>query len=142
MFAAVAVLAPSLAFADCPASCQPLDLAPHRKAPPAASAQHNVKPRPPAIRRARPAPAVAWSVSPGEDLQNVLSRWANASGWTLVWSTEYSWQIGGRANFEGDLVSAVGGLMTGMQEARPAPLADVYRANRVLVVKDGLSVVR
>lgn len=60
----------------------------------------------------------------------------------MVWNTDYSWQIAGRASFAGDIVSAIGGLMSGMQEARPSPVADIYRANRVVVVKDGLSDVR
>lgn len=34
---------------------------------------------------------------------------------------------------------AAGELLTAMQEARPSPVGDIYRANCVIVISDGLS---
>lgn len=87
-------------------------------------------------------PMGRWAVHPGEDLQDALKRWAETSKWRLIWNTEYSFQIAGGATFHGSFTDAVGALMTGMQEARPSPVVDVYRANCVFVVSDGLSSVR
>jgi hypothetical protein len=98
-------------------------------------------------KQARPAAHAAchasgradFSVSTGDDLRAVMARWSQASGWTLVWHSDYAFQIAGSARFSGGFVDAVGALMAAMQEARPSPVADIYRENCVVVVKDGLS---
>jgi hypothetical protein len=83
-----------------------------------------------------------YGVRTGDDLHEVLLRWATGAGWTVVWQSDFSYQIAGNARFSGDFLDSVGALMAGMQEARPAPAADIYKSNHVIVVKDGLSASR
>jgi hypothetical protein len=81
----------------------------------------------------------SYSVRAGDDLRNVLSNWTRAAGWTLVWNSSYDFQIAGNASFQRNFVDAAGELLTAMQEARPSPVGDIYRANCVIVISDGLS---
>lgn len=87
----------------------------------------------------RPSGPANYSVRVGDDLREVLSRWTRAAGWTLVWNSSYEFQIAGSANFASNFVDAAGALLAAMQEARPSPVGDLYRANCVLVINDGLS---
>lgn len=87
----------------------------------------------------RPAGPANYSVRAGDDLREVLSRWTRSAGWTLVWNSSYEFQIAGSANFSSNFVDAAGNLLAAMQEARPSPVGDLYRANCVLVINDGLS---
>ena len=87
----------------------------------------------------RAAGNASYSVRAGDDLRNVLSNWTRTAGWTLVWNSSYDFQIAGNASFQRNFVDAAGELLTAMQEARPSPVGDIYRANCVIVISDGLS---
>ena len=87
-------------------------------------------------------PVATWTVRPDEDLQAVLQAWTKKAGWHLQWQSDYNFTIGGSATFHSRFNVAVGSLMSGMQESRPSPVAEVYPENCVLIVTDGLSAVR
>ncbi len=89
-----------------------------------------------------PGPNGRYTVKSGDDLQAVLTRWANQSGWTVQWKSDYAFAIVGNAGFGPEFKSAVQGLIDAMQEARPAPAVDLYPDNKMVVVLDGLTAVR
>jgi hypothetical protein len=87
-------------------------------------------------------PVGVWTVKPDDDLQKTLDQWAHRSGWHIQWQSQYNFTIGGPATFRTRFTSAVGALLSAMQEARPSPVADVWRDNCVIVISDGLTSAR
>jgi hypothetical protein len=83
-----------------------------------------------------PPPLPMWPVAKDAQLQAVLSDWCRRAGWTLVWHSEYSYRLDAAANFDGDFVAAVTALFNGMRTVVPPIYPEIYRGNRVLVVKN------
>lgn len=80
-----------------------------------------------------PVPAT-YTVAPGETLRAVLTRWADASGWQLVWEPSQDYSLSAPASFPGDFPAAAGRLMESLQ-GNGAPFgAELYNGNRVIRV--------
>ena len=92
------------------------------------------KPRPRHVPKAAPAPAPAWTVAPGADLEHVLTGWAHKAGWSLVWDNDYTFSLTSGAAFHGDFENAVVQLVQAMSGVRPAPTAEFWGGNRTLVI--------
>lgn len=82
----------------------------------------------------KPAPAPAWSVAPGADLEHVLTGWANKAGWSLVWDNDFTFHLTSGASFHGDFEGAVTQLVQAMSGVRPAPTVEFYGGNKTVVV--------
>ena len=83
----------------------------------------------------RHVPAEVWSVHREAELRDVLYGWSTRAGWSLVWDSEYSYQMQADAVFEGDYVSAVKQLFAALGKINPPLYPQIYQGNRVLVVK-------
>ena len=79
-----------------------------------------------------------WSVRTGDDLETVLKQWASRAGWNIVWKSDNAYHLAGSTTFTGSFLEALDHLMTAMQDARPAPIANIYTQNQTIVVTDGL----
>ena len=85
----------------------------------------------PDVRQAR------WEIDTDRDatLAEVLERWAQEAGWSLVWSAVTDFALGADAVFEGSFLGAVDALLA--DPATHATLtATAYQANRRLVVEE------
>jgi hypothetical protein len=77
----------------------------------------------------------AWRAPKGETLNNVLSDWAEKSGWSVVFQSRVVYELQAGAQFEGDFVEAATALLNSVQTT-PMPRATFFRGNRVLLVSD------
>jgi hypothetical protein len=80
----------------------------------------------------------AWRAPKGETLNNVLSDWADRSGWSVVFQSRVVYELQAGAQFEGDFVEAATALLKSVQ-ATPMPRATFFRGNRVLLVTDTMN---
>jgi hypothetical protein len=82
-----------------------------------------------------PPPALPrFTIAPGETLRTVLTRWADASGWQLVWDASHDFSLSAPASFPGDFREAATRLLESLQ-SNGAPFgAELYSANRVIRV--------
>lgn len=89
---------------------------------------------------ARPVPDVRqarWEIDTARDatLAEVLERWSQEAGWSLVWSAGTDYALGADAVFDGSFLGAVDALLA--DPATHATLtATAYQANRRLVVEE------
>jgi hypothetical protein len=87
-----------------------------------------------------PAPAPApsgWQVTPADqNVRMLLTRWASAAGWSLVWSAERDVPLVGSALFPGDFKSAVREVLraTDMSDAAVQPCFHTNAVVRVIPV--------
>ena len=81
-------------------------------------------------------PTPVWSVARDAQLQTVLADWCRQAGWTLVWKSEYSYRLEAQASFNGDFLTAVMAMFNDMKAATPPIYPEIYKGNRVLVVKN------
>jgi hypothetical protein len=81
--------------------------------------------------------ADVWDAPVGSSLQAVLEDWASRAGWSLVYRSDRRFPVEASATFEGDFVTVAGALVEAFGSATPAPLAQFYTGNRVLVVSSG-----
>jgi hypothetical protein len=75
-----------------------------------------------------------WSVASNAELRDVLYGWSQRAGWSLVWDSEYSYQVQAGAVFSGDFVTAVTELFAAMGQQNPPLYPQLYQGNRVLVI--------
>lgn len=76
-----------------------------------------------------------FSVARGESLRAALTRWAGASGWTLVWDASSDYALGADAEFPGgDLKQAVSKLMESLKSNGAPYGAEMWTGNRVVRV--------
>lgn len=80
-----------------------------------------------------------YVVESGYMLRTTLAEWASASGWTVVWDTEYDYAITSKATFQGDFIEASRQLITAMKDARPTITADFFKANKTVVISNKLA---
>ncbi|MGT2460237.1 toxin co-regulated pilus biosynthesis Q family protein (plasmid) [Cupriavidus basilensis] len=61
------------------------------------------------VARAAPQPApTGWLVTPADqNVRMLLTRWASAAGWSLIWNADRDVPLVGSAQFPGDFKSAV-----------------------------------
>jgi hypothetical protein len=81
-------------------------------------------------------PSEVWAVPRDAQLQAVLSDWCKRAGWTLVWQSDYGYRIEAAASFDGNFQSAVTGLFTAMAGVSPPIYPEIYKGNRVVLVKN------
>ena len=98
--------------------------------PPAASGGEREAPAP----APEPAPAAHWSAAAGELLDDVISRWANAAGWTAIVTERWYWVLDTDVSFSGTFLDSVEELLSGFSSAGQAPGVTVY-ANQMLVLE-------
>jgi len=79
-----------------------------------------------------------WRAPKGETLNNVLSDWADKSGWSVVFQSRVVYELQAGAQFEGDFVEAATALLKSVQTT-PMPRATFFRGNRVLLVSDTMN---
>jgi hypothetical protein len=83
---------------------------------------------------ATPPPPPTYTMAPGETLRSVLTRWADASGWQVVWEASNDYSLSAPASFPSDFREATTRLMESLQ-SNGAPFgAELYNANRVVRV--------
>jgi hypothetical protein len=91
-------------------------------------------PESPARALPPPPPPPTYTMAPGETLRTVLTRWADASGWQVVWEASHDYSLSAPARFVGDFREATTRLMESLQ-SNGAPFgAELYNANRVVRV--------
>ena len=83
------------------------------------------------------APAGLWAVKEGADLEGTLRGWAQRDGFTVLWRSEFAYEINSDATFSGNLVDAIKALSYAMRDVRPAPTVDIYMGNHTVVVSNG-----
>jgi hypothetical protein len=76
-----------------------------------------------------------WVATAGRSLRSVLQEWGEHSGWTIVWQSSFDYPIDASASYAGDFQTAAKALVIGFADAVPPPVAHVYRANQVLLIK-------
>lgn len=63
-----------------------------------------------------------------------LERWAQGSGWRLIWELGIDYPIEAPATFDGNFEQAVSAVMRNMAHADVPPKAILYRGNQVVRV--------
>ncbi len=80
-------------------------------------------------------PVEDWLAEEGMTLKDLLSQWAEKSGWRLVWKTNRNYTLTAGAMFRARFADAASALVRAFARARPAPIATFYKGNRVLVIE-------
>lgn len=124
-----------------PAPTKPADAQPGIKIVPSATAEKVEPTNPPlkdtiyvGVEEPVAGGANTWNVFAGDSLENVLMDWADKSGWTVVWNSEYSYPIKASARFEGNFMDASAALIRSFNKANPPVRGEFYKGNKVLVV--------
>ncbi|WP_416047376.1 toxin co-regulated pilus biosynthesis Q family protein [Cupriavidus basilensis] len=83
-----------------------------------------------------PAPSRSvWQVTPADqNVRMLLTRWASAAGWSLVWSAERDLPLVGSETYPGDFKAAVRGVLraTDMSDAAVQPCFHTNAVVRVI----------
>ena len=75
-----------------------------------------------------------WTGQAGERLDDVISRWAIAAGWTPIITERWSWELDTDVSVSGTFIEGVKQLLSGFSSSGTAPGVAVY-ANQVLVLE-------
>ena len=75
-----------------------------------------------------------WTGLAGERLDDVISRWAIAAGWTPIITERWSWELDTDVTVSGTFIEGVKQLLGGFSSSGTAPGVAVY-ANQVLVLE-------
>lgn len=78
-----------------------------------------------------------WLVYANTTLEDTLMDWADRAGWTVLWNSDYSYDIQANAQFEGDFISAASLLIKSIAmnpESDMPPKGKFYEGNNVLVI--------
>lgn len=81
-----------------------------------------------------------WQGQKGQTLRQVLTQWSEATGVSLVWSSEYDYPLQTDVRIQSSYPDAVRTMLAGFAKAKPRPLARLFRnqsvgAQPVLVVE-------
>lgn len=68
-----------------------------------------------------------WSAESGETLRSVLEKWANRTGTSLIWESEYDYPFQTSVNISGNFEKAVRTVLDGLADANPRPLGRLYK---------------
>lgn len=79
-------------------------------------------------------PLPTYTISPGETLRSVLTRWTKDDGWGLVWEPSNDFVLAAGATFGGDMKVAITGLMESLRDNGAAYGAELYNGNRIVRV--------
>lgn len=80
------------------------------------------------------APVQVWKLKKGETIRSELSKWANDSGWALVWQLDKDWVVPADSVFTGGFDSASANVIETLASNGVLIHANFYTANRTLVV--------
>lgn len=84
------------------------------------------------VRSAAPS---RWELSEHDRTLKVgLERWAQASGWRLIWELGVDYPIEAPAAFDGSFDQAIAAVMRNLEHADVPPKAILYRGNQVVRV--------
>ena len=109
----------------------------------AAAAQQTVAPRRPMVPAAAPAavrsipvfkPIPLWTLKANQAISVGLDAWAHASGWKVVWNVPQDWLVPNTVQFQGDFRAAATQVIQALAANGADIRADVYTANKTLVV--------
>ena len=75
-----------------------------------------------------------WEARPGDTLRELLTRWGEQAGWTVIWSLERDYHLEAGVVFRGRFVDVAGAIVRVFARATPAPIGTFYQGNRVLVI--------
>ena len=76
-----------------------------------------------------------WLAEEGQSLKELLTNWSEESGWRLIWKTNRNYTLNAGAMFRGNFADVASALVRAFARARPAPVATLYKGNRVLVIE-------
>lgn len=114
---------------------------PSPAAVPTGQPQSLLPPSPAPVPPAEPPPPVVvaemWTAPAGRHLKAVLQDWAGRAGWTVVWQSDHDYPLEATASFSGDFTEAARQLVAALATVAPAPYANFYKGNQVLVVHSG-----
>lgn len=75
-----------------------------------------------------------WAAESGESVRDLLMKWSEKSGWTMVWKLDRDYILEAGVVFRGNYMDVAGALLRSFARATPAPIGTFYKGNRVLVV--------
>ena len=75
-----------------------------------------------------------WEAPAGETLRNLLMRWGEMSGWTVVWKLDRDYNLEAGVVFRGQFTEVAAAFIRSFARATPAPIGTFYKGNRVLVI--------
>ncbi len=75
-----------------------------------------------------------WEAPAGESLRNLLMRWGELSGWTVVWKLDRDYNLEAGVVFRGKFTEVAAAFIRSFARATPAPIGTFYKGNRVLVI--------
>lgn len=79
------------------------------------------------------ASSAVWSLEERDKtLKVALERWAQATGWRLLWELGVDYRIGAQARLHGSFEEAVTAVMHNLHQAEVPPKAIFYRGNQVV----------
>ena len=111
--------------------------------PKAAAAQPTAAPQRPMVPAAAPAavrsipvfkPIPLWTLKANQAISVDLDAWAGASGWKVVWNVPQDWLVPNTVQFQGDFRAAATQVIQALAANGADIRADVYTANKTLVV--------
>ncbi|WP_440030236.1 toxin co-regulated pilus biosynthesis Q family protein [Chromobacterium amazonense] len=83
----------------------------------------------------KPLSVMSWKIRSGVDLKTQLDEWASLAGWSVIWDSEYSYEMENQATFSGNFIEVVSELFISLRTMSPRLYPVLYRGNRVLLVK-------
>lgn len=111
--------------------------------PEAVAAQPTAAPQRPVVPAAAPAavrsipafkPIPLWTLKANQAISVGLDAWARASGWKVVWNVPQDWLVPNTVQFQGDFRAAATQVIQALAANGADIRADVYTANKTLVV--------
>ena len=109
----------------------------------AAATQQTAAPQRPGVPTAVPSavksipvfkPIPLWTLKANQAISVGLDAWARASGWKVVWNVPQDWLVPNTVQFQGDFRAAATQVIQALAANGADIRADVYTANKTLVV--------
>ncbi|MDL4860766.1 toxin co-regulated pilus biosynthesis Q family protein [Halomonas elongata] len=77
-----------------------------------------------------------WFIPKGGPLSEGLQKWADESGWSLVWESQVDYHMASSVSFDGAIEQAVKKLILLYSKAENPLYADISPQQRLIVVSD------
>ena len=75
-----------------------------------------------------------WAADAGETVRSLMVKWAENSGWNVVWNLDRDYKLEAGVVFRGNFLDVTAALVRSFARANPPPIATFYKGNRVIVV--------
>lgn len=75
-----------------------------------------------------------WEALSGDNMSDLLKKWAEASAWTVVWKLDRDYKLEAGVVFRGTFTEVAAAFIRSFARATPAPIGTFYKGNRVLVI--------